>query len=785
MAVSAKFVADFSSFLDAVKKAESSLNLWQANISKVEGSMKRLDTSFSGRGVIQEATQVAAAIDKIGGASRLTETEQKRVNATITEAIAKYKALGQEAPAHLQNLAKATAQVEQQTSLFSKASSVLSSSFGQFTAANLAATAISKVTSEVGRFIEQGAKLQGVETSFQRLSNGAKQNSEVMLGAMQEGTRGLVSNLDLMTQANKAMLLGLPVTSDAMGELAKTATTLGKAMGQDATTSLNDLITALGRSSPMILDNLGLTVKLGEANEKYAQKIGKTVEELTESEKKMAFYEAAMEAARKKTAELGEQTLTLGERMSKVWTSVENVVTRRVSDMNLVLGKATESWTEFFNFIGDAAQFKSWDELAKKLRPEAKITLPFADPGALARESQAYKDELEQAKKDYDKLKADQKKAEEEFSRNVKENARDRAEATRQSYEETRIALKAYYEMVMKANMGITEGVDGLNFRKSTEVNVLGGLTGEWFKYLDAINAVNSKISLGLSTLPGFALSAEMVGGKFLKAGKDTKTWKTEVDALAKSMTDLAQVAGSSLVSALATLTNGINVGVKAWDSLKKGMDTLTSGGGLKSILSGFTGIISGIGGIVSAAQAAISIGKALFSIFDRDKGRDLVEAFADEFEGGFDEINKYMGMLGEDGARMWKILTQGKEVHSSPEAARRIIDEVRRAIEALRAAASSDISLNIRTIDSTDLEHRGGGEIEGFAGGSKGFRNFGRGTLAMLHGVEAVIRPGDAVPGGGEHVTNVYLDGDVLVRHVERGLDRKYRSRQPVGAAA
>jgi hypothetical protein len=138
-----------------------------------------------------------------------------------------------------------------------------------------------------------------------------------------------------------------------MGDLANTARVLGKAMGQDATKSLDDLITALGRSSPMILDNLGLTVKVGEANEAYARKLGKTADALTDGEKKLAFYEAAMEAARVKTAQLGEQTQTLGERATTAWTMVGNVITKVVADLNVGIGAATSSGRGFIDFLDD------------------------------------------------------------------------------------------------------------------------------------------------------------------------------------------------------------------------------------------------------------------------------------------------------------------------------------------------------------------------------------------------------------------------------------------------
>ena len=66
---------------------------------------------FSGSKLFRDAELVAEAVGRIGGASKLTDAEQRKVNRTIEEAMAKYRALGQEAPAHLQKLAAETQQV--------------------------------------------------------------------------------------------------------------------------------------------------------------------------------------------------------------------------------------------------------------------------------------------------------------------------------------------------------------------------------------------------------------------------------------------------------------------------------------------------------------------------------------------------------------------------------------------------------------------------------------------------------------------------------------------------
>lgn len=322
-------------------------------LDKLEKEAKQYNdamTSFGGGDMLGKANAAVKAVNDLGGATKLTTAEQKQLNATVNEAISKYNALGAKAPADMQKLADATKKAAS-AGKSSGAGGIFGSMFAQFTLAGLATQAISAVTAELSRFMDIAGKMPAVENSFNKLTSGIGQNAEKMKASMRDGTKGMVSDFDLMTQANKAMLLGLPITADGMGNLAKTATTLGKAMGQDAGKSLDDLITALGRSSPKILDNLGLTVDITAANETYADSLHKTVDQLTDSEKQMAFYNAAMVAAEKKTKQIGEQTETLGEIMSRVWTKVENAGVQSFQIINEEAGKTisnmTQNWKKY------------------------------------------------------------------------------------------------------------------------------------------------------------------------------------------------------------------------------------------------------------------------------------------------------------------------------------------------------------------------------------------------------------------------------------------------------
>ena len=164
------------------------------------------------------------------------------------------------------------------------------------------ADGISKVTGLlgagglVGMAVGAGAALGALGERAQQVSL-ANQALKISIDGARQATMGMVSNYDLTIAANKAITLGVVKTDKEFAQLAKTAAKLGAAMGQDATKSVDDLTTALGRGSAEILDNLGVQLKVSDAHDRYAQILGKVTSELTETEKKQAFMVVGLEKA--------------------------------------------------------------------------------------------------------------------------------------------------------------------------------------------------------------------------------------------------------------------------------------------------------------------------------------------------------------------------------------------------------------------------------------------------------------------------------------------------------
>jgi len=118
----------------------------------------------------------------------------------------------------------------------------------------------------------------------------------------------------------------------------------------------------------MILDNLGLTIKIGDVNDKYAKSLGKTVEALTISEKKQAMLNAVLESGGKIMERVGEvgQQITDAERWQMLNAAVADLraeVGKRL--LGVFIGVA-EKATEFVKRLKEVQQIKNlFAEVAK------------------------------------------------------------------------------------------------------------------------------------------------------------------------------------------------------------------------------------------------------------------------------------------------------------------------------------------------------------------------------------------------------------------------------------
>lgn len=178
--------------------------------------------------------------------------------------------------------------------------------------------AFAAISAASTKLVNDSAQSLQIEESYRRMTAQANISSEELLKQLRATSAGTVAATDLMLSANRAMALGVGDDMETVTQLMEIARLKGRALGLDTTQAFNDIVTGIGRGSPLILDNLGITIKLGEAQEMYADKLGKTVAELTDAEKKQALLNAVMESGRQEVAAAGEIQVTAAEKIQQL-----------------------------------------------------------------------------------------------------------------------------------------------------------------------------------------------------------------------------------------------------------------------------------------------------------------------------------------------------------------------------------------------------------------------------------------------------------------------------------
>ena len=201
---------------------------------------------------------------------------------------------------------------------------------------------------QIIQLTQEAVKVQRMEKAFDSLT-GAAENSAIGMSKLRSATLGTMNNMDLLKQANNAMILGVTKNTDEMSDMFNMAKRLGDALGVDTARSVESLVTGIGRQSRLMLDNIGIIVKADEAYEDYAAELGKTKDSLTDVEKKQAFMNATLDAARKKVALLPPQTKTAADQFAKFGASMKNLGLEIGTGIAPALGSFAEGISDFID----------------------------------------------------------------------------------------------------------------------------------------------------------------------------------------------------------------------------------------------------------------------------------------------------------------------------------------------------------------------------------------------------------------------------------------------------
>jgi hypothetical protein len=154
--------------------------------------------------------------------------------------------------------------------------------------------------------------------------------------------------------------------------------------------------------------------------------------------------------------------------------------------------------------------------------------------------------------------------------------------------------------------------------------------------------------------------------------------WDEFLDVDGPTLAQSARLAADNVIGALG---NAIKTG--DWAGFRSALRDSFSQFAGAAIAAGVNLLVPGLGTLLQPIFTGLA--SAFTKIFDRNKGRDAVEAFAEGF-GGFDELHKQLNVLGEEGEELWKKLTQGVG-RNNPQQAAQAIAEIEEALAKYKAS--------------------------------------------------------------------------------------------------
>ena len=228
--------------------------------------------------------------------------------------------------------------------------------------------AVTKVKEFIKDSVELAATAQGIDHAFNRIAN------KDYLKSLREQTKGLVSDFTLMKSAVRAENFDIPLTQ--LGTLLEFAQNRARDTGESVDYLVESIINGIGRKSPLILDNLGIsTVRLQQEVKKtgdFASAVGKIIEE--EMAKSGPAIDTAADAATRKKVAWENLQLATGKFFLGFKSGWDGFTTRFAEGLTKLISGQEKATKQFDDQIKKVAELESsiiplterYDELKSK-----------------------------------------------------------------------------------------------------------------------------------------------------------------------------------------------------------------------------------------------------------------------------------------------------------------------------------------------------------------------------------------------------------------------------------
>ena len=297
---------------DALKKIATDLQGIETQTQRTSETSKR---SWSDVG---KSLDVAGdALKKVGADLKTVETQSQASSQKSVIAFRDMK-LG------VDTTTGAIVQLGDQTEATSEKSRISWSNVA--TGIGIAAGAVTAISGALLALGARGADVGDVRDHFKQLTTSIGESADAMLGRLRDATLNTISDFELMKGANLVLSNELKLTADDMGVLGDAAGVLADRVGGDTAEAYRIFTEAVSSGKDAQLRQLGLTIDTEAALKSYGDSIGKTVQQLSEQEKKQATANAIVEKSRDVVSKAGKAQADFGDSIAQSKAKLSNWV---------------------------------------------------------------------------------------------------------------------------------------------------------------------------------------------------------------------------------------------------------------------------------------------------------------------------------------------------------------------------------------------------------------------------------------------------------------------------
>lgn len=535
--------------------------------------------------------------------------------------------------ASLERTRQKIASIDQQLQGIQKTGSEVPSLFTKIGAAIGGAFALQKIIRFGFEAVQLAAKAEGVERAFNNL------NQPGLLDNLRRATRGTVSDLELMQVSMRAANFKIPLTElSTLLEFAKKRATQ---TGQEVDYLVNSIIDGIGRKSPLVLDNLGISAAELQQEFKKTGDFGKAAANIISREmSKMGdVIDTTADQMARLNAEIENQKVKLGKDIQPLWVGTLKVLGMAIGAFNVLregvgnmigvnlrykqnLADMIQEHQQYANML--VSVYKEQRKLAALIVStyKQKLNTTYADD--VLKNYYEEKNQIEQIR---NKLKDTNISAE---SRNVlqkelnslldKQNEKDKVKEIRDHLIEIKNEYKSIQDALKNGNLSLAERVSlvdrELQLRK--ELNDLYLRNPEIRPSEEAFNLTKSDKKLNIGVNPEDVTKVgetekpiidDKDKSSFILISETGKEFRDSIGEAVNSVDDIANILGIGADTFISKLISGLSTAVRLAEDISNLINAVSNITSIATLLFGhsggeFVGTSSGVHKIAAAAHA-------------------------------------------------------------------------------------------------------------------------------------------------------------------------------------